>query len=499
MNRLESVSIGTRTFRTAFGPRFIAVLLSFLVVGLATFGQSSRGAEKSAKMSSKAPAAPKPASTKSSAEEAEADVDVDEEVSALIVPQHLLGKAKDADRARYDQELRGILADGFNAKDAGLEAARKHFDAAHRVPGEDPRAAYAYAMALVAHKKSAMALEQFRSAAKLKAAPYLPALQGIAWMSVSRAEYEPAFAALRELAQRLEESQESWPTAADKEHSAEWFGSMIGFLVGPGKTASQGAAIDALATEVPRLLKAERRQAYDRGLKASAARYDELKALAARPAEELLAESRQTRDDLLADAATANSEVQAIEGELRELRKPHDKKLTELSRAMRTNATKIKMTEPKIEEAQARVEEFSKPKLHPTMKSGGFRRPAQLAARKENDGEKRIRESQLASAEKDVERLQGDVEAARQAITDARQEREQIRAEFRNSTADKRQALQAAQRKAAELSIRAREAEAGTLTPEKLKAQVKSLEAYVPLYPEVEKSRLLATLKPAAS
>ena len=166
---------------------------------------------------------------------------------------------------------------------------------------------------------------------------------------------------------------------------------------------------------------------------------------------------------------------------------------------MRTNATKIKTTEPKIEEAQAKVEEFSKPKLHPTMKSGGYRRPAQLAARKENDGEKRIRESQLASAEKDVERLQGEVEASHQAITDARQEREQIRANFRSSTTDKRLALQAAQRKAAELSIRAREAEAGTLTPEKLKAQVKSLEAYVPLYPDVEKSRLLATLRPSAS
>jgi hypothetical protein len=227
--------------------------------------------------------------------------------------------------------------------------------------------------------------------------------------------------------------------AADKEHSAEWLGRTIGFLAGPGKTAAQAAPIEALTTEVPRLLTAERRQACDRGLKAAAARYDELKALAARPAEELLAESRQTRDDLLAAAAAAESEARALEDELRELRKPHDRKLADLSRDMRASAAKIKSTEPKIEVAQAEIEEFSKPKLHPQMKSGGFRRPAKLVARKENEGEKRIRESQLGSARKKVEHLQTAVEEARQGIADARKERDRARAEFRTATADKRQ------------------------------------------------------------
>jgi hypothetical protein len=120
-----------------------------------------------------------------------------------------------------------------------------------------------------------------------------------------------------------------------------------------------------------------------------------------------------------------------------------------------------------------------------------------VVAREENAGEKKIRESQLAAAEKNLDQLTSSLEAARKRVVEARKERDEAQVEFRKATAGKRQALHAAQHKAAELSARAREAEHGTLTPEKLKARVTALEAYVPLYPELEKDRLLATVTSA--
>lgn len=475
----------------------LAALPLAVVIGLA-FSQSSRGDAKSAKAHAKAPAKTKHTTQVDTVDESADDGDLDDDLAVLVVPARFLAKSKEADRLKFSQELRGLFSEGLKEKGAGLDAARKHFDAAHRLVGDDPRAAYAYGLVLVAQKKTIVALDQFRSAAKLKQVPYLPALQGVAWMSLTRGDHADAHAALVDLANRLEESRENWPTAENKEHSAEWLGRMIGFLAGPGKTADQAANIDKLAAEVANRLTAERKLAYERGRKAAAARYAELKTLAARPPDELLAEANREREAVRAAVAAAESEVKQLESELRDLKKPHDKQLADLSRDMRTNAKKVKTTELQVPEAEAEVEQFSAPKLHPQVKSQGFRRPTKVVARNENAGEKKIRESQLASAQKKLDRLNASIEEARQAIADARKQRDASQVEYRKATAGKRQALLAAQHKAAELTTRAREAEQGALTPEKLKARVTSLDSYVPLYPEVERDRILAGLKPAS-
>jgi hypothetical protein len=472
-------------------PAISGVIVSFLLATGTGVSQWSRGDDAPAKTSSKAATD----STHESPEEA--DLDVDEDLSALIVPVRFLGKLKEADRLQYLQEVRGLLAEGFKAKGDGLDGARKHLTSAHRLLGDDPRADYSYALVLTAQNKSALALEQFRVAAKSKKVPFLPGLQGIAWTSLSRGEYLEAFAALFELARRLEQSRESWPTEQDKENSAEWLGRVVGFLAGPGKTEAQAAPIDKLVADVSKLLTGDRSRGYENGRKMVLVRQQELQALAARPAEEVLAEVQQKREEIVAAAAAAESEAKQLEEEIRELKKPHDKRIADLGRQIRTSAATIKSTEPKIQEAQAEVEEFSTPKKHAQLKSQGMRRPAKVVARDENSGEKKIREGQLATAQKKLDRLQETLDTAHKRIADAKKQRDDARAEFRKATAEKRQALQAAQHKAAELAARAREAERGALTSEKLKARLTSLEAYVPLYPELEKERLLATLTTA--
>ena len=69
------------------------------------------------------------------------------------------------------------------------------------------------------------------------------------------------------------------------------------------------------------------------------------------------------------------------------------------------------------------------------------------------------------------------------------------KAELRKTLADKRIEIVEAQHKSHELAIVAKEAERAVQTPETIKSRVTALGTYVPLDPETEKTRLLATLK----
>ena len=479
--------------RRAVSWSLIAILSLPLVGGFAIRGSS--GADpKATKTSSNAAAKSIPATDTEIPDDLDAEVDVD--LSALVVPTRLFGKPpRETDRLKFSQELRGVLQEGFKDKGVGMDAAKKHFETARRLVPDDPRAPYAYGLALVSQNRSIVALEQFRAAAKQKEVPFLPAWQGIAWMHLSRGDYSQGLPALLDLAHRLEESHDAWPAAEDIEHSAEWLGRAIGFLEGPGKTAEQAAAIVKFSADVAKLLTGARKEACERGRQEVARRYDEFQSAAARPAAELLAESTQQREKTVAAVAAAESDVKQLEVELKSLKKPHDKRVVDLSHEIRNNAMKIKSATAKLDAAEAEVEEFSSPKLHPQLKSQGMRRPGKVVPRNENAGEKKIRESQLASAQKSLDRLKSTIEEARQGIARARKQRDDEQVEFRKSTAGKRQALHAAQHQAAELSAQARIAEHGALTPEKLKARATALDSYVSLYPELEKGRLLATLQ----
>jgi hypothetical protein len=455
--------------------------------------KSACGADKP----SKASASSKSATKTDAAEASDDDDDVDLHLSALVVPERFSSKYKDADKLKFSNELRGLLLEGLKDKGDSLEAARKHFESANRLPVIDPRAPYAYGVVLLAQNKTAVALEQFRVAARQRKVPYLPALQALAWTNLSRGDHAQALPALLDLAKRLEESQETWPAAEDKENSAEWLGRTLGFLTGPGKVAAQGGPIDKLAADVASVLTDQRKQAYDRGLRAAAARHDEMKAQAARPAEELAAEANKKREEIVSAAALANREAKRIEDELGSLKKAHDKQLAELAHQVHDNAMKVKTSKPRISAAEDEVEELSSPKKHASVKTMGNsrRQTQQKVIREENAGEKKIRESQLASAQKKLENIKASLAEAEQAVADAKKQRDDEQDSFRKETAPKRQALRAAQQTAAELSVRAREAEKGPLTAEQWKARVTALESYVPLYPELEKNRLLASLK----
>jgi chromosome segregation ATPase len=109
--------------------------------------------------------------------------------------------------------------------------------------------------------------------------------------------------------------------------------------------------------------------------------------------------------------------------------------------------------------------------------------------------QKKAREAQLATAKQRLQQIQSSIDNAKQSVADARKQRDQAKADLQKALAGKRAELAQAQRVSHELAAAAKDAERAIQTPETIKTRVTALETYVPLDPESEKTRLLATLK----
>jgi hypothetical protein len=473
-------------------------LFGFLIVGW-HFGASSRGDEKSAKTSSKSSAKARSAAKVADDEEPadESGLEADEDLTALVVPASLLGTSRSVDRLKFNQELRGLLTEGMGADSENQGAAKRRFEASHRLVPDDPRAEYAYGVALLTQKKTRDALEHFRAAAQHCKAPFLPALQAMAWVSISRNDFSKGIPAVLDLAHKIEESSGSWPTDHDRAHSAEWLGRMVAFLAGPGKPADQAAQIEELQTDVEKLLTGDRKGAYDQGFRFIAGRHENLKALLARPADEVLKELKQKRQELLDAAKAAEAEVKQLESELHDIKAPHDKQIADFNRERRAAGQKARKASHDVAAAEEDVEAYSQPQMVPqTSYTSRYRvRVPVTTMRAENAAERKAREGQLASARQRLQSAQSTLDQAKQEMSDLKSQIEQAGAEYRKAAAEKRPLLTAARQKAQDLTARARDAEHGLASPEKLQSRLTAIESYVPLDPETEKSRLLATLK----
>ena len=420
--------------------------------------------------------------------------EVDDDVTALVIPSDKLGSVKKKDRLTFAQEVHALLTEGWGDPTEGSAIARKHFDVARRLVPDDPRAAYALGVALLKHDKLKEALEQFQAAARSAKGTFLPGIEAVAWVHMQRNEPGPALAGLRELARKIEQTDESWPAAHDREHSAEWLGRFAAYLNGPGSSPERKAQAAEFSGEIEKLLTGARKLAFEQGQKAALARYDDLKVQAARPVDLVLKEAKEKRQELIAAAAAAEAEVKRIESEIRDIRKPAEKQIADLNRDMRENATRANKARRELEGAEEAVEDLSQPRAYPKVTSYGRYRIPRITARAETGQEKKNREQALAQAKQHLDQLETSYRQGKEAIADLKKQRDEVRAESRRATAAKNEQLTAARHKSQELAARAKES-AQMLTADKVKARLTALESYVPLDPDAQRNRLLASFK----
>ena len=460
-------------------------------------------AKAAAKSKSSTNAKPEATAADADDDHAADDFAVDEDLSALVLPSDLLGQVKNTDRLQFSQALRGLLLEGIAAD--GAASSKRHFEAAHHCISDDPRPAYAYGIALLVQKNPKEALTQFRAASRPAKAAFLPALQALAWVHLSKKEDSQGLAALVELAGKIEESKGNWPTEHDKNHAAEWLGRVAGYLTEPGKldagnsdaekNSNRAAQIDSSVQKIENTLSGERQTAFEHGRKAIARRHAELKAQAARPVDEVLAEFRQKREETRVAAQAAAASVKTIEEEIRSIKKPFDQQIADADKEIRTNGTKAKKLAHEIPEAEEAVEYLSQPQVNVKQARPSRYRPTGVVVQNETAQQKKAREAQLATAKQQLQQLQSSIDNAKQSAVDARKQRETAKADLRKALADKRNELVQAQRVSHDLAQSAKDAERAIQTPETIKSRVTALESYVPFDPETERNRLLATLK----
>lgn len=495
-----------RKIRVAASDRFwLAVtILSFTLLTGSSAADKSADKGAPAKAPSGSSARPdQPSSRDNKDLLSDNDPNSDDDFSDLVVPAGPLASAKPTDRSMFLQSLRGLLTEGMPEKGKdGTAAAKRHFEAARRLVADEPRAPYAYGIVLLAQKNPKEAMNQFRAAATKSKAPFLPALQGIVWLHVLQNEHLQGMKALLELAGRIEVSNDSWPTAQDREQSAEWIGRMTGYLTGPGATSDRDAVqIGKFADDVQKRLTAERKAAYERGRKAVADRHEELKDLAARPADEAMSEIKRQKEEIRTALVDAENELKLLDEEMSGLKKSLNKLVAELSRDLRAAGQNLKKANQELPDAAALVEDLSQPRRYATSSSSTSTRSGRTTTtvtrgtRKETTKERQAREADLDVAQRRLAQLQSLQSESNQRLDEARSQRAEAQAEFNRTAAVKRPELLEMRRKCQRLSARAQATEKALLLPEELKSRLTALDMYLPLDPAAEKSRLLATLK----
>jgi len=448
-------------------------------------GSKARPAKASAKKSD---------SSSTAGDDADHDsADVDDDVSALMLPAEMLGSVKKSSQLQFTQALRGLLLEGMTAD--GAAASKRHFEAASQNVPDDPRPAYAYGVALLVQKSPNEAATQFRAAARKAKAPFLPALQALPWVHLSKGDYKQGLSELAELASKIEDSKGSWPTEHDKVHASEWLGRVVGFLTGPGKSPDYSTQIDSTVEKIEKTLSGDRRAAFDQGRQRTARRHDELKTQAARPAADVLDELRQKREETRSASQTAADSVKSIEEEIRTIKKPFDQQIADADKEIRANGTKAKKLAQDIPDAEQAIELLSQPQLTATAVRPSRYYPQGIRVQNENAAQKKAREAQLAKVKQELQQIQSSVENAKQSVADSRSQRERAKADLKKALADKRVELAEAQRVSHDLAVAAKDAERALQSPDSIKTRVTAIDSYVALDPETEKTRLMATLK----
>jgi hypothetical protein len=143
--------------------------------------------------------------------------------------------------AAYKQAVTRLLEVGWGKDFTSLEPAGEHLQAAQKARPADPRAAHAFALAQLKHKRYVDARKSAVDAVKLDAT-YLPARDLAIWVSMLRKDYQGSLAAIDEMLPLLPAK----PGALEiDEHldRVRLLGRIFGYLGGPAEGKVDGALV----------------------------------------------------------------------------------------------------------------------------------------------------------------------------------------------------------------------------------------------------------------
>ena len=433
---------------------------------------------------------------------------------AYPLPWLKTGPAKE--RMKFAYHRNGMLKTGWEGEPAkALTAAKVEFEAARKLCQNDPRLDYAYGLVLWKHDRRNEAIKQFDAAAHLneKVPPFLPAAQAGAWGRLLNDQREAGWKHLVAVANALSKSKGDYPTQVQKEDSALFLGRGIEFLNGPGSTVETANEDKRQAVEVEALIPKDLLSEFTRGREQIDKRHVDLKALADRPANEIVAEFQQKKDTFQNQLDEFQAEITRLNTQMDDQANTLKMWLTQQQQQIGQRETVLRKIQPGINAASRTVAETQFPKRYFESREVSVQEPdkdgkSRTTERKEKfevsepAEDRRIRLKRLAEAQKTGEALVRQRDTLRVEVEQLKTEKLQSNRSFvkeRNAARVERgKHLRSHRELAAQVKRFVQDYE----SPETLKTQVGQIAPYVPWDPDVEREALLASYRinlPASS
>ncbi len=434
---------------------------------------------------------------------AEMTVDVD----AMVAPILWFRRADPSAITVLHVRLRSLLAVGMKDKDGDLEKARAAWGEAHDYCPEDPRVSYATGLILAHHKRPTDALKQFEQAARLSTPPFIPALQALAWVQLRRGNLAASDPFLRQIATAVTKSG-PWPTDKSKQATAEWLGKAAGFVQGPGHSLMPAEQVERLIGDLGLLLTGDERTAFDSGRSAVDEQYAELARQAMRPPDELARETAIERQALEHELAELKAEHASLVADLDATRQANfdaKKEVVKNMAAVRANRSVLRRTG---DDAADRLAALLASRPRESGKRKEVRTEAKVDSKTGQVTQERKTETVNFSTEEDLEkyrtevlRLQSLLNTVGNGLQQAKLAAQQVKtrriavAQLPEGQGDKKKFANQLQHRIQRLSAQIKFLDENPPTPERLQAQLQTLNTYIPFDLHVEKDRLIASLK----
>ncbi len=440
----------------------------------------------------------------------------DAEDFAYPLPWLKTGPVKE--RMKFASHRNGMLKSGWEGEPAkGLAAAKLDYEAARKLCPNDPRLDYAYGLVLWKHDRRDEAIKQFDAAAHLseKVSPFLPAAQAGAWGRLLNQQREAGWKQLAAIATALSKSKGDYPTGVQKADSALFLGRAVEFLCGPGRTEQSADADQRQADAVTVLIPADLRDEFARGRHQIDKRHADLKALADRPADEIVAEFQQKKSELQQQLDEYKAEISRLKDQIDEQSKTQKKWLAEQQKQVGQRESVLPRIQAQINAASqdyaanrvpGRYTEIQtvRVKVKDEKAKSGYRYETERREVEvpEPAGVRLARLDRLGTAQKTGEELVRQGNAIRAEVQQLKTEKVQSNRNFVRGLTEVRTARSKQFRNQRELTAKVKQFEQDYHSPETLKARVSTIAPYVPWDPDVEREALIASYRitlPASS
>lgn len=422
------------------------------------------------------------------------------------------------ERMKFAFHRNGMLKSGWEGEPTKAQAAAKlDFEAARKLCPNDPRVEYAYGLVLWKHDRRDEAIKQFDTAAHLneKVPPFLPAAQAGAWGRLLNQQREAGWKQLAVVATVLSKTKGDYPTGVQKEDSALFLGRAVEFLTGPGSTEQTAQADKRQADAVVALIPADLRDEFVRGRQQIDKRHADLKALADRPTDEIVAEFQQKKSELQQQLDEYKAEIFRLKDQIDEQSKTQKKWLAEQQKQIGQRESALPQIQAQINAASrdyaanrvpGRYTEIQtvRVKVKDEDAKSGYRYETERREVEvpEPAGVRLARLDRLGTAQKAGEELLRQGNAIRAEVQQLKAEKVQSNRSFVRGLTEVRTARSKQFRNQRELTAKVKQFEQDFQSPETLKARVSTIAPYVPWDPDVEREALVASYRitlPASS